>query len=145
MMNNLSWVKLYNAAASDKNGFDELVVSDGLGETTSHLKYEQEGTSTRGVRISVVTLDSLVDQAQILPPDFIKVDVEGHGAKALAGARQSIERKRPTLVMSFHSENELDGTKALLEPLCYSAFDANGIEWSWSSCLYRTAVLRFQP
>jgi FkbM family methyltransferase len=146
-MNKLSWVKLFNAAASDRDGVDELLISDRAGETTSHLKYSDEKVSVemQRVQIQVLALDNLVDTQAIKPPDFIKVDVEGHGARALKGALRSLSQQRPTLVMSFHSADELYGTKDLLEALHYSPFDPKGSALDWKECLYRTAVLSPRP
>jgi len=143
-MNGLSWVRAFNAAASDAEGTAQLIVSNGLGDSTSHLKYEEETLPIPGstITIALVSLDTLVDRKEVDPPNFIKVDVEGHAAKALAGARRSIQRMRPTLVISFHSRSELDGSRLALEPLGYSAFESNGAELTWADCLYRTAILR---
>jgi FkbM family methyltransferase len=56
--------------------------------TTAHLLSENEtwhaGIPT--ITIETCRLDDLVATQQIPPPDFIRLDVEGHGHKALAGA-----------------------------------------------------------
>jgi FkbM family methyltransferase len=48
-----------------------------------------------GVRVSVVTLDSLVDSLQIHVMDFIKIDVEGMEYEVIMGGLRSIKRLRP--------------------------------------------------
>jgi FkbM family methyltransferase len=143
-MNALNWVKLFNVAVSAVEGQSELILSQGSGASTSHLAYESElaNANTAKVSIKMVTLDHLVAQGEIRPAQFIKVDVEGHGAKAIAGARQTIAAHRPTIVMSFHSHWELEGTQAILEPLGYRSFTPEGQDLSWESSIYRTTVLR---
>jgi FkbM family methyltransferase len=143
-MNKLNWVKLFNAAVSERQGTDRLLCGTYAGSSTSHLRYEDERMPERAetLNITLVTLDSLVERDEIRLADFIKVDVEGHGAKALAGAHRSIVKARPTMVMSFHSELELAGTRRLLEPLGYCGYEPSGRSLAWEQCLYRTAVLR---
>ena len=55
-----------------------------------------------------------------LEVDFVKIDVEGHGHRALAGAMRSIANKRPILLVALHSEPETLGIMGLLQPLGYS-------------------------
>ena len=92
--------------------------------------------------IKLIVLDELVARNEIRAPDFIKVDVEGDGANALRGAAQSIRLSRPTIVMSFHSQDELIGSRNLLAPLGYSPVSICDSPRPWEECLYRTATLR---
>ncbi|MEQ9370296.1 MAG: FkbM family methyltransferase [Coleofasciculus chthonoplastes F3-SA18-01] len=143
-MNSLSQVKLFNAAVSESEGSSSLILSQGAGASTSHFAYEDEQPhrNTDTVTVQTVVLDKLVERGEIRPPQFIKVDVEGHGAKALSGARQTIADHHPTIVMSFHSKWELDGTREILEPLGYRSFSVEGKELEWSDSLFHTTVLR---
>jgi hypothetical protein len=61
-----------------------------------------------------------VTAGRLRPPQFIKVDVEGHAHKALAGAIQTLRIHRPILIIAFHSPQEVSGVMALLEPLGYA-------------------------
>ena len=143
-MNSLRWVKLFNAAVSDSVGSSSLILNQGAGASTSHVAYEGEQPDNTIVKVTVqtVVIDKLVEDGKIRPADFIKVDVEGHGAKALLGARQTIAAHRPTIVMSFHSQWELDGTREILEPLGYRSFTVEGKELEWSASISHTTVLR---
>ena len=143
-MNSLSWVKLFNAAVSECEGSSSLILTQGAGASTSHFAYEDEqhdSTITK-VTVQTVVLDKLVENGEIRPAQFIKVDVEGHGAAALSGARHTIATHRPTIVMSFHSQWELEGTREILEPLGYRSFTVEGRELEWSASIFRTTVLR---
>jgi FkbM family methyltransferase len=143
-MNKLANVALFNAAVGERASRDKLIIGGGLGATGNHLRYEDEPVKRGEHTIDIVTLqlDELVANKQIRPPRFVKVDVEGHGGKALAGARQTLAEHRPVLVMSFHSEFELDAARAVLSPIGYACFDPAGGALPWPEALYRTAVLR---
>jgi len=143
-MNSLSWVKLFNAAVSESEGSSSLLLSQGVGASTSHFAYEDEQPESTIAKVTVqtVVLDKLVEGGEIRPAQFIKVDVEGHGAKALSGARRTISAHRPTIVMSFHSQWELDGTREILEPLGCRSFTVEGEELEWPASIFRTTVLR---
>jgi FkbM family methyltransferase len=142
-MNSLTWVKLFNAAVSDSEGASSLIVGQGAGASTSHLAYEDENPDSihKQVSIKTIVLDQLVEHNEIRPAQFIKIDVEGHGAKALSGACQTIAAHRPTIAMSFHSQWELDDTRAILEPMGYRSFSVDGKKLEWQDSIFRTTVL----
>jgi Methyltransferase FkbM domain len=50
----------------------------------------------------VVTLDQLVAQGTIAPPDFLKIDVEGGELAVLRGAAETLRDRRPRLVIETH-------------------------------------------
>lgn len=142
-MNELANVRLFHAAVSDVATQRQLIVSLGLGATTSHLAYEEESQPPAGdtVKIETLVLDDLVAAGLIRGPSFIKVDVEGHGAAALRGALRTIKTHHPVLVMSFHSQAETDGTRQLLEPLGYACQDNQGRPITWPEAIFRTVRL----
>jgi FkbM family methyltransferase len=127
-MNHLAWLKTYQAAASDVAGEAEFVSDLSHGDTTVHLPYDGEvrTPATPTIRVRTLRLDDLVARGEIRAPDFIKIDVEGHGHHALAGAMESIRRTRPVMLMGFHSPQEVAGTEALLRPLGYEFIPTGG-------------------
>ena len=120
-MNQLTWLKTFEAGCSDADGSAEFYTYGNLLSTTTHLPYDGEtpDPSAKPISIRLLKLDDLVRTGQIRPPDLIKVDVEGHGHHALAGAMETIRQKRPVILMGFHSPQEVAGTEALLQPLGY--------------------------
>ena len=120
-MNTLTWLKAYQCAASNTTGSAEFFTDVSEGDTSVHLAYEGEviTTTTSTTSVRTVRLDELVERNEIRPPDFMKVDVEGHGHHALGGANESIRRSRPIILMGFHSPQEVAGTKSILDPLGY--------------------------
>ena len=120
--NNLPWLKLYAAAVSDHKHGAELFTYGDLGTTTTHLPYEGETRTEKigALNIPTIRLDDLVATGELRSPNFAKIDVEGHGHHALAGMKATLESARPTLVIAFHSQQEIDGMMALLGPRNYS-------------------------
>ena len=122
-MNRLAWMKTIRAAVSDAPGVAEFYTYGDLESTTTHLPYAGETRSAdcAPVKVKLVRLDDLVARGEIRAPNFVKVDVEGHAHHALAGARDTLTRQRPILIVAFHSEEEVRGVHAILDPLGYSA------------------------
>lgn len=145
-MNSLNQVKLFNAAVSEVDGAGQMIVSGGLGSTFTHMRYEDESVhlNTPVISIHTVKLDSLVNTGEISAPDFIKVDVQGHGAKALRGAMKTLRSKRPTILFSSHGPHESEGVHILARELAYRCFDVEGREISWLEDHSGTAVLMGQ-
>jgi FkbM family methyltransferase len=121
-MNRLTWLKLFPAAVSDHNRGAELFTYGELGTTTTHLPYDGETRTTDvgALSIRTIRLDDLVNRGELRVPNFIKVDVEGHGHHAIAGMREALRTSRPIIIMAFHSPQEITGTMEILEPLGYT-------------------------
>lgn len=114
--NRLTNVKLFEAAVSDRAGSERLIISGDLGSSCSHFRYEDEleANDQRTTVVPTVVADDLVISGLIRAPDVIKIDVQGHGAKALAGAIKTIRRTCPLILFSNHSRWELTGSRELL-------------------------------
>ncbi len=101
----------------------------------SHFQYaeEQLDVHSKMLKVAAAVPDDLVQRNEIRPPDLIKVDVQEHGATALAGSIESIRTKRPIIVFSNHSQWELAGTCELLEPLGYFVESLTGecVPWEF--------------
>jgi FkbM family methyltransferase len=122
--NRLPWVRTFRLAVSERAGHERFLEYEGFATqaTSAHLLFEGETWHSGIPTITIETcrLDDLVATQQITPPDFIKLDVEGHGHKALAGAAEAIRRQRPVILAGLHSGDEIDGLHALLDPLGYT-------------------------
>ena len=90
-------------------------------ETRGMGRIEAEGNLS--VRTS--TLDSLLEEERIRPPDYIKMDIEGSEFRALLGARECFERNRPQLFLATHGIEVHDSCCQLLSSwnykFCYTA------------------------
>jgi len=84
----LANVKAINCALSDYAGQACIAKQFNVGGS---------GISPKGDPIKTIALDSLG-----ISPAFIKWDVEGHEVRALRGARMTIMRCRPVMVLEVH-------------------------------------------
>ncbi len=84
-------------ALTDRTG-DEIVISPGGSQGATSIF----GKNTQGERIQTVTLDDYVVLSGLERVDFIKMDIEGSEAMALAGARQTIRHFRPKLAICLY-------------------------------------------
>jgi len=105
----------------------ELALWNGIG--TSFFEAEETGAmghlKDRGsCTVSTTTLDHLLQQQRIAPPDYIKMDIEGAEFNALLGARNCFATHRPTLFLATHSR-EL--TQDCSELLCSWGFELASI------------------
>ncbi len=56
------------------------------------------------INVSTTTLDSLLGQRKILPPNYIKMDIEGAELTALQGAQNCIQQYRPQIFLATHGQ-----------------------------------------
>jgi FkbM family methyltransferase len=121
-MNRIPWLKTYEAAASDQSGNASLLTYGNLDSTSTHLRYddevENEGSGPVGIR--TLRLDELVQSGELRPPNLVKIDVEGHGHRAVSGMKMAIAASRPILIVGFHSNEEVEGVLCVLKPLGYA-------------------------
>lgn len=53
--------------------------------------------------VDTVSIDALVQERRILPPDIVKIDVEGGEIDVLAGARNTFATYQPIIFLATHS------------------------------------------
>lgn len=100
-----------------RNGLDvrveQLAVSDRRGQQTFFLpRSDMSGTLDpsfnetveSSIVVSTTTLDDFVPTLAPATPIVIKIDVEGHEEAALRGARATIERFRPDILLEVTSD-----------------------------------------
>ena len=98
-------------ALSDAPGTASLFAS---GNRNSSL-FRRSHTARRE-EVAVATVDGLLGGT---PVDYIKLDVEGAEADALRGARATLARFRPALLVSaYHRSDDLFSLPLLLSALC---------------------------
>ena len=120
-LNRLSQLHAHPVAASGDTTTARLYQYAGFGDTTSHLPFNNENIQHVPYReITTVALDEWVEAGRILPPRFIKIDVEGHAGPALVGMRRTLAAARPVVLLAIHSAEEHASARATLEALGYT-------------------------
>lgn len=99
-------VTRHELALSNSDGTAFIEIPDGLHSGTAELT-----ANNRGTQITIRQLDSL----KLPPPDFIKMDVEGHEANALRGGLNTLKASWPYLV--FENKRDYADPGKTLEPL----------------------------
>lgn len=115
------------AAAGEREG--RLTLHPGLihmlvVDPALHAGIGNGGDAGAAVEVRETTIDQLCRE-QALSPDLIKIDVEGYEAEALRGARATLERSHPLIVLEWHramlGQRGLNA-RAALEPLVAAGY-----------------------
>ncbi len=93
-LNQMNNIQVIEAAVSDQIG--EAYFDLGASTAMGHLARSGE------LIVKSITLDGLLDEGKLLPPDIIKLDVEGAEFLALSGAQKLVEIYRPIIFMDTH-------------------------------------------
>lgn len=132
-------VEVIPAALSDIGGEAVLrtpvKASGSLGFGIAHLGADSGVRETVDQAVPLTTLDAFVAERRLERLDFIKADVEGWEARAIAGGLQAIARFRPALwleVMAPSLARAGDSPAHIWEPLVdrlgYRAFKGPALE-----------------
>lgn len=65
-----------------------------------------DGWNNSAEIVEVTTIDKFVEENNLLNVDFIKIDTEGYESKIIEGAKNTINRFSPTIVMSAYHHKE---------------------------------------
>lgn len=101
VINNLSQAAVLPVAVSDSDGEARLAI-DAIDSGRSRL-------ADAGVAVPLRTLDSIVAEARLTRLDLVKIDVEGHEARVLAGGERTLRLLRPAVI--FESGHEAAGER----------------------------------
>lgn len=69
------------------------------------------------IEVDMISIDELVAQRKLPPPDVVKMDIEGAEVEALRGMARTLKVHGPALVCETHGTHE--GVAALLDELGY--------------------------
>jgi FkbM family methyltransferase len=135
-------IQILRAAVSDANSAIDMlnsgVFSDGYFKATS------QRAKSELTQVQAITIDQMA--LQFGPPTHIKVDVEGHEAAVLRGARGTLSRFSPILFLELHNEmvagagdNPYD-TVNELDELRYDTFTVDGYPIDASAILAKPII-----
>ncbi|HVZ23747.1 MAG TPA: FkbM family methyltransferase [Vicinamibacterales bacterium] len=123
-------VEIVDAAIADYVGTGTLHAAGRSGENTLHPSYFGPGEA-EDVSVPVTTIDAHC-QVSGRTPDVIKLDVEGLEFHALRGARATLLRRRPPVVVELHAASwagvgeSAERAEALVRELGYRAIALDG-------------------
>jgi FkbM family methyltransferase len=71
------------------------------------------------IEVKAHTIDCLVADGSLPPPNLIKIDVEGHEEQVLRGGLRTIRRHQPVILCDYNDSTTLPSLESLLLPLGY--------------------------
>jgi FkbM family methyltransferase len=105
----------------------EAALSDSCGEMFFEGSAFLGHLSSQGdIQVKTVAIDELINREQIPIPDFIKIDVEGAELLALSGAKQTLSKVHPTIILATHGAEVHQQCCDFLTSLGYSLKAING-------------------
>lgn len=111
VLNHAKNVEVLATAVSDRIGVSSFEIE----ETGFMGRLSGEGNIT----VPTTTLDSLVEEGKVLPPNYVKMDIEGAELLALRGASDTFQRFRPVLFLATHGKQIESDCCQLLESWSY--------------------------
>ena len=120
-LNGLHHIEMLSVALGDQDGeahyYAPITVNRGTGSFLAGVNRENSRTS---MLLPVARGDRLVQERGLLPPDIIKLDVEGSEKLVLGGLVQTINRYRPAIVAELSAASRwLFGGEAGLRAKLY--------------------------
>ena len=95
-LNKIKNVEIVSMAVSDK--IDRLFFKVGKNNSEGMLSKDGE------IEVDTITLDTFVKNGA-LPPDLIKIDIEGAEYNALIGAKETLIKYKPVIFLATHGKN----------------------------------------
>lgn len=118
-------VDVWEVAASDKNGYAQLYW-DAKFPMNSTARFNPKPTQKHHERVAIVALDTVTFAGRV---GAIKIDVEGHEAMVLRGARRLIQDHKPTLLIETMDHD--DRKQAVMDRLpnhrCHGFLDKRNL------------------
>ncbi|HVL68580.1 MAG TPA: FkbM family methyltransferase [Vicinamibacterales bacterium] len=106
-LNDRQNVRVRNLAVGDRPGTltllcDPLMPGGTTGDPEVARQISGSSAAATAVTVPVVTLDQDIAAAQLPPPDFVKIDIEGMELPALRGMEGTLRRHAPELYLEMH-------------------------------------------
>ena len=95
-LNEITNVDVIEAAVSDIAG--ESYFDDSAGAAMGHL------APAGNKQVKTVTIDEVIEEKRLRPPEAIKIDVEGAELLVLSGAEAALKKYRPKVFLSTHGQ-----------------------------------------
>ena len=82
--------------------------------------FQTDAAAVGETEVAIRTIDSLILEQVIPPPDVIKIDVEGAELDVLRGATRLLRERRPLIFLEAHSSSLEDACSQVLARLGYT-------------------------
>lgn len=124
--------RCYQVAVSNKNGSADFFLHTGATENAvpdsgrSSLEYSSSESSEK-IEVRTVALDDFLSGMDIKKISFIKIDIEGHEYAALQGAKETLKKDTPVLVIET-GQDEVDSRALIADFLIDLNYEIIGYE-----------------
>jgi FkbM family methyltransferase len=90
------------------------VIGAAVSDSAMRVTFREDGSRSAIANEGTSVVDCIrLDDQQLPAPNMIKIDIEGHAARALIGARNIIERHRPFVYAEIHNPEEYEAVSRL--------------------------------
>ncbi|MCW5979826.1 MAG: FkbM family methyltransferase [Bryobacteraceae bacterium] len=88
-------------------------------KNTAAASFLHEAEGAKAIeKIPLTTIDKLVEELKLEQVDFIKMDIEGAEPRAVAGARETLQRFRPRMALStYHAQDHPETVPAAVRAI----------------------------
>lgn len=107
-LNNLSQVEVVPCAVNDVPGTFTFYLNANPELSSIH----QMDDYAQAIEVEAITIDQFMQEQQWLRLDAIKIDIEGNDCQAVIGARETLARFKPLIVMEYHYGADRDTADA---------------------------------
>lgn len=98
-INNLENVMIMEVAVSNENGKSFFSIAESSSEGCLVSKKTE-----KTIEVPTVSIDDLISKKIILPPNYIKIDVEGAELNVLNGAKKTLSEFKPKIFLATHDD-----------------------------------------
>jgi FkbM family methyltransferase len=110
-LNRVGNVEVIEAAVSDRSG--HTYFDDTPGSAMGHLAAKGR------LKVRTVSIDALVSESKVLPPNCMKIDVEGGEFLVLSGAKSTLNDYQPIIFLATHGTQVHEQCCDLLKSVGY--------------------------
>jgi FkbM family methyltransferase len=130
-INNIGNADVVRMACGDHVGNADFFIAKHHHASSLHADWAGGGQGdARKITVPMTTLDVFFSpDTGRLPPNFIKIDIEGGGTYALPGCRRILQDARPFILIESHTPDEDRAISTVLNEHRYKAYRLNDRRW----------------